>query len=84
MTHEDFNQKYAAWLTIGGKGLEVTLSYHTMQALDQTFQSFIQLPNFKYIHIAYKNGKGYFSAIGVTADAMYAVEQLLTNDKYPE
>jgi hypothetical protein len=78
MRHEDFNTKYKDWLA--GNGLDVTLSHSAMNELDAIFQRLVCLPNFKYISIRYKNGKGYFSAVGVPIDGMYAIEQLLTND----
>lgn len=77
MEYKEFNEKYKDYLETGHYGLDINIPEFT-EWLDNKFQEFIKLPNFKYSQIKAKFGMGRFYAEGIPECYIYEVEQKIT------
>lgn len=83
MTTEEFNNKYSDYLEKGFYGLEIGDS-DVIKYLDEKFQEFIKIPNFKYFQIKLKFGSSRFYTKELSIELNSEVEQainLIINNK---
>lgn len=73
MTPQEFNTKYAKYLEDGHYGLDINNPELTSY-LDEKFQEFIKIPDFKYMQIKTKFGFGRFYCTGLSIEEINEVE----------
>lgn len=78
MTATEFNKKYHEFLVPGHYGLDVH-DPDFIEWLDLRFETFIQIPGFKYSQVKAKFGYGRFYADGLSAEQVNEVEQKISS-----
>ena len=74
MTSNEFNKKYKEYLGDRHYGLDIEVPQLTLW-LDEKFQEFIKIPEFKYYQIKTKFGYGRFYCDGVPQEQITEVEE---------